>query len=149
LLEFSRANEEHERALALAPGSARVLWNYGFFAVLMGRNDFGLKLLHRALVLDPLNSQAHDLLGTTLLYRHRYPEAIAAYKDAEALDPSTPNSESGSIGYAFYLLGDFENARSSCEKRSEINQLCLALTYEKLGRHADAQAMLAKARASW
>jgi TolB-like protein/Flp pilus assembly protein TadD len=150
LIEFPRATEEYERALALGPGNARTLWNYGIFAVHMGRSDFGLTSLRRAVVLDPLNVYAHSALGDALLYVHRYPEAIAAYNDAETLDSSTHNSFSGRIGYAYYLLGDFESACSSCEKRPEndTNQFCLAMGYAKLGRHADAEAMLAKARAS-
>ena len=150
LLEFQRATEEFERAMALGPGTARTLRNYGGFAVDMGRNDFGLTLLRRALVLDPLNVLAQQALGDALPYLHRYPEAIAAYNHAEALDSNTPNSFSHNIGWAYYLLGDFESARASCEKRPEYdgNQLCLAVIYDKLGRHADAEAMLAKVRTS-
>jgi len=152
LLEFPRATEEFERAMAFGPGTARTLRNYGGFAVEMGRSDFGLTLLRRAVVLDPLNVLAYsavgDALGDSLF--HRYPEAIAAYNHAEALDSNTPNSFSASIGWAYYLLGDFESARFSCEKRPEYdgNQLCLAVSYDKLGRHADAEAMLAKVRTS-
>ena len=55
LLAFPPATEEFERALALGAGNARILRDYGLFAVLMGRGDFGLMLLRRALALDPLN----------------------------------------------------------------------------------------------
>lgn len=66
-LDFSRAIEEFERALALAPGSTRVLRDYGSFAVAMGRTDFGLTSLRRAVVLDPLNVLSHGFLGEALL----------------------------------------------------------------------------------
>lgn len=73
----------------------------------------------------------------------------AAATHAEALDSRTPNSQSDEIGVAYYLLGDFERARVSCEKRPEFdnNQICLAVTYDKLGRHAEAQEELAKLKA--
>ena len=47
------------------------------------------------------------------------------------------------------MLGDFESARSACEQDADENEgeFCLAITYDKLGRHADAEAMLAKVRA--
>jgi len=53
-------------------------------------------------------------------------------------------------GLAHYKLGDLESARSSCEAKrdSEVLQVCLAITYQKLGRQADAESMLAKIRAS-
>jgi TolB-like protein/Flp pilus assembly protein TadD len=150
LLEFKQASEEYERALALGPGNARALKNYGVFAAFMGRGDFGITLLRRALTLDPLNLSVHEHLGDALNVQRRYPEAIAAYREAETLDSEAPDSSSPTIGLAYFMLGDFESARSSCEKKSENpnRQVCLALTYDKLGRHTDAEAMLAKYLAS-
>jgi len=150
LLEFKEASEEYERALVLGPGNARVLRDYGGFAVYMGRNDSGLTAVRRAVVLDPLNSSAQGFLGQALFVLRRYPEAVAAYNDAEALPSTTPGAFLGAIGLAYYLRGDFESARSVCEqKRQDLNsQSCLAMTYDKLGRHADAEAMLAKMRAT-
>jgi tetratricopeptide (TPR) repeat protein len=53
-------------------------------------------------------------------------------------------------GFAYYVLGDFERARALCENRPDDwgYQFCLAMTYDKLGRHADAESMLAKMRAA-
>ncbi len=51
------------------------------------------------------------------------------------------------LGYAEYLLGNFERARSICEAKQHFwsAQMCLSV-YEKLGRHDAAAAMLAKVR---
>jgi len=148
-LDFTRAIEEFERALALAPGSARVLRDYGVFAVAMGRADFGLTSLRRAVVLDPLNVNAYGFLGDALLNLRRYEEFIAVAKNAKAFDPDERSYE-GSIGVGHYLLGDFQTARAHCEangEKDEEAQFCLAVTYDKLGRHSDAEAMLEKIRA--
>jgi tetratricopeptide (TPR) repeat protein len=52
-------------------------------------------------------------------------------------------------GMAYYGLGDYERARSSCEaKRSSDSAWCLAMVFEKLRRHSDAQAQLARLHAS-
>ena len=48
------------------------------------------------------------------------------------------------------MLGDLQAARAHCEgtgENDEVAQFCLAVTYDKLGRHADAEAMLEKIRA--
>jgi TolB-like protein len=148
-LDFTLAIEEFERALALAPGSARVLRDYGDFAVAMGRSDFGLTSLRRAVVLDPLNVNTYGFLSDGLLYLRRYEESIAVANNAKALDPDERWFEA-SIGLDYYLLGDFQAARAHCEgngEKDEAAQFCLAVTYDKLGRHADAEAMLAKIRA--
>jgi TolB-like protein/Flp pilus assembly protein TadD len=150
LLEFAPASEEYERALTLAPGNARILRNYGDFAVLMGQSDSGLIALRRAVALDPLNYKSHSSLGRGFLFLRRYPEALAAFKDAQALNPDNPFLNAH-IGLTYYLLGDAESARSSCLNKAgddAFGQFCLAITYDKLGRHADAAVILAKMRAS-
>jgi TolB-like protein len=148
LREFMHTLEEYERALALAPGNVRVLRDYGAFAVDMGRTDSGLKSIRRAVELDPLNANSYTYLGAALLALRRYEEAIAAYKEALAVggDPGP-----AAIGEAYYLLGDLQSARTSCEDNARETvdvQICLALTYDKLGRHADAEAELAKIKAT-
>jgi len=96
-------------------------------------------------VLDPLDTASHFHLGVSLFSARQNKEAIAAFTDALATDPEEPQSNA-QLGLAYYGLGDFERARTSCERMPEdqSNQLCLAVTYDKLGRHADAEAMLAK-----
>jgi TolB-like protein/tetratricopeptide (TPR) repeat protein len=149
LREFTPALEEYERALALAPGDGRVLRDYGAFAVNMGRTDSGLKALRRAAELDPLNANSHAYLGAALSTLRRYEEAIEAYKEALAVggDPGIHVV----IGEAYYLLGDLQSARTSCEENAAETidvQICLALIYDKLGQHADAEAELRKIKAT-
>ena len=146
-LDFLRASQEYDRALALEPGNARLLQNYAWFAVLMGQTEAGLAAAHRAVALDPLNSGNHYSLGAALLFAHRPREAIAVFTDARALNPN----DSG-LGFAYYWIGDFQSARAAFESIQAGNHfnrlLGLALTYDKLGRHTDAETMLAQMRAS-
>jgi TolB-like protein len=147
-LEFSGATQEYDRAMALAPGNARILSDYGAFAVLMGRTEAGLTAAHRLLILDPLNSMNYFGLGHSLMFARRYREAIRALTDAKALTPEDVSVNMW-LGIAYYMSGDLERARDACEKAGEVNgPWCLAMVYDKLGRHTEAQAMLAKVRAS-
>jgi TolB-like protein/cytochrome c-type biogenesis protein CcmH/NrfG len=148
-LDFRQASKEYERALALSPGNARVMRDYGQFAVWMGRADAGIAAVRRAVVLDPLSVRSHSVLGRALTYARRYEEAVAADNEALELDPESPGMH-GSRGLAYYLLGDFQNARSSCETKPGfwVSKWCLAVTYDKLGQHGDAEAMRAKLEAS-
>ena len=147
-LEFTAASKEYERAVALGPGNVRALKDYGSFAIEMGRGDSGLTALRRAVALDPLNRHVHMALGDGLVSLRRYAEALTAYKESETLYPARPGSLAGTIGITYYLLGDFESARSACESRPDpyVTPYCLAMTYNKLGRHVDAETMLAKIR---
>jgi TolB-like protein/Tfp pilus assembly protein PilF len=149
VLDFPRANEAHERSIALAPGNARVLRDYATFAVAMGHTEAGIAAARRAVVLDPLSPAAHGFLGGALYLGRKNREALAAYQDALILDPEHP------VIYAFrgliyYALGDYERARASCESKPDYwqDQKCLAITYNKLGRRADAEGMFQRLRAS-
>lgn len=147
-LDFAQTKVELERAIALAPGNAQILGWYGRFAVMMGRTEAGIAAVRRAVILDPLNPRTHYRLMQVLYYARLYAESVAAGNDLLALDPQEVQSF-GFRGLAYYGLGDFQRARSSCEARSsdEFAQFCLALTYHKLGRQTDAEAELAKLRA--
>jgi tetratricopeptide (TPR) repeat protein len=104
--------------------------------------------MRRAVTLDPLNALTHHLLGFGLYLAHRYEEARAANAEAISLDPDLLRAYAYS-GVTDYQLGNLAGARATCEARPDYwgTQWCLALTYEKLGRHADAQAAVAKIQA--
>jgi TolB-like protein/Tfp pilus assembly protein PilF len=144
-LDFTHASEAYERAMALAPGNADVLREGGRFAAYMGRFNAGLAAAHRAVALDPLNPRSHFLLGQALFFARRYEEAVAVFGEVISLSAET-NPAYGLRGLAYYELADFQTARSPCETKPDYwySQWCLAVTYDKLGRHADAEAELKK-----
>jgi TolB-like protein/tetratricopeptide (TPR) repeat protein len=148
-LDFTQANQEYERSLALAPGDARVLRRYATFAARMGRSEAAIAAGRRAVVLDPLSRNSYGALARILSLGRRNQEALAAFQEALALDPKFP-SVLANRGFAYYAQGEYERARVSCESTHDTwsGQYCLAITYDKIGRHADAQAMLATMKAS-
>ena len=98
------------------------------------------------MVLDPLNPRSHYRLAEALYNARRYQESVTAYQQFINLDPESPHAHAFQ-GLAYYSLGNYEAARATCEAKSgQWNQLCLAVVYQKLGRHADAQAQLANMR---
>jgi TolB-like protein/DNA-binding winged helix-turn-helix (wHTH) protein len=148
-LDFVRAEKEYERAVALEPESERMLRAYARFAALMGHFDQAVAAARRAVLLNPLDYNSHKELGQALELARRYDEAIPAWDDALALAPDNAFLHAH-LGFVYYALGNFERSRSVCEIKLEhfVTQVCLASAYEKLGRHRDAQAELAKLRAA-
>ena len=144
-LDFMQAGDEYERALALAPGNAGILRASGEFAANMGHFDAGLGAARRAVVLDPLAHQSHTVLGRALYAARRYEEAVAAFAEVISLEPDFKVTYQ-ERGLAYYGLGYLESARASCETKPDYwpSQWCLAVVYDKLGRHADAEAVFSK-----
>jgi TolB-like protein/Flp pilus assembly protein TadD len=145
-LEFTHASQEYERALRFASGNALVLQDYGLFTVLMGQTDQGLSAARRAVHLDPLNDNALLALFLALTAARQPREAIAVFHDAQTLEPTTWFAQ----WTPYYMLGDYQGARAICESNSRYpdTHVCLAMTYDKLGRHADAEAELARFKAA-
>jgi TolB-like protein/tetratricopeptide (TPR) repeat protein len=148
-LEFTQASEAYQRAQALAPGSVQVLGLSGRFAALMGHSEIGVAANRRALVLDPLNPRSHHLLGQALYAARRYDDMLVAFTGVISLDRDE-KPPYGYRGLAYYGLGDLQKARASCESRPDfwLSQWCLAVVYDKLGRHADAETALADLKAA-
>jgi TolB-like protein len=149
-LNFEQANEEYERAVALAPGDAQVVRLSGVFAAYMGHFDAAIAATRRAVILDPLADLSRTDLGSVLYMARQYGEAASTYAEVLSLNPGYKEGY-GERGLALLALADLAGARAVCEKKRDywISQQCLALVYEKLGRHADAQAELAKMKATY
>jgi len=147
MLEFTRAAGEYERAVALAPGNAQVIRDYAAFAGAIGRLDAAISAGRRAVLLDPLNPDSHATLAGALYAARQYSDSIAAFQEVLILDPDYADQYSWAPSYA---LGKLQTVRAWCEGRPANwgSQVCLAITYDKLGRHADAEAQLAKFKSS-
>jgi TolB-like protein/Flp pilus assembly protein TadD len=146
--DFTHAGDEYARARALAPGNSQVLQDYGAFAASTGRTEAGLAAIRHAVRLDPLSTDSLYRLGEAQWISRRYNEAAAAFEEVITLDPDASRAYAWR-GLAYYGLGDFQSARSSCEARGQKvwPRFCLELVYYKLGRHADAEATFTKVRA--
>ena len=148
-LDFTQASAALERAMALGPGNALLLGEAGRVFTFTGHFDAGLAAARRAVVLDPLNPRSHEVFGEASYFARRYQDAVAALGDVISLESDFQRAY-GYRGLAYYGLGDLQGARSSCEAKSGawVSQWCLAVAYEKLGRHADADAQLKKMQAA-
>jgi len=148
LLDFAHGMAEYERALALAPGDARVISNYADFLSRMGHADAAVASAQRAVTLDPVNAASYDDLGYVFYFSHRHREAVAAFDRALSLNPHIHWGH-GMRGLAYLGLGEPDAARQSCltPPLSWVGQMCTAVVYAKLGLKAQAQAQVTQMKA--
>jgi TolB-like protein/Tfp pilus assembly protein PilF len=134
---------ELERALKLAPGSARILALHSLAPLALGHWDAALRDLNTSVALDPLYPAAHLLLGMTQLAAGHWSEAEVAFKRALDIAPSY-------AGTHFYLA---EALLFKGEKQAALTQIDLesietlrwagrAAIFHSLGRKADSDAAL-------
>ena len=147
--DFVQADGEFGHAMALAPGSARMLSAYSRHAAELGHTAAAVAAAHRALALDPLNFHVYRTAGIAFLLVRQYADAIVAFRTAISLQPDWVRNYA-LLGRAHYFSGDFEAARASCEVAlaEELGQMCLTVVYRKLGRQADAEVMLQRVKTS-
>ena len=136
-LDLRAAGAEYERALALAPNNVEVLLRWGLLQNSLGRFDASIATCGAPSHWIPLNPRVQralaDCLQGPVAIRRRYWRTTGPF----SLDPEAPEAYARR-GQSYYLLGDYENARRSCEARPGDweHEMCLAMTYFKLGRRA-------------
>ena len=148
LLDFTHGMAEYQRALALAPGDARVISRSAGFLSRMAHADAAVASAQRAVTLDPVNAESYNDLGYVFYFSHRYREAIAAIDRALSLNPHILWAP-GIRGLAYLALGESAAARDSCliPPASWIAQMCAAVAYAKLGLKPQAQEQVEKLKA--
>jgi tetratricopeptide (TPR) repeat protein/tRNA A-37 threonylcarbamoyl transferase component Bud32/TolB-like protein len=98
--KYADAESMYRKASELAPGNQRPLYNLGAMYLLEGRYQEAIDAFQRSIQLRPTMS-AYGNLGTAYFYLREYPDAIAAYEKARALDEKYFMNW-GNVGDALY-----------------------------------------------
>jgi len=136
--DWTGAQAEAQKALALDPGSSSAVASAGVLAFVLGQYDKALTLLQRATATDPLNADAQLYLGYVFWRVGKYSEALIASRKALDLNPELPD---GHFIVASTLLktGDAAGALRETELSSDFERsLSRAYVFHALGRKADA-----------
>jgi len=104
----------------------------------------------RAVALSPNGADAHAHLAVILNYVGRREEATALFKKATRLNPMPPNWYLFSLGDAYCLTGQYEEAIATLQKALKRNpddlmaHIALATSYSMGGREEEARAEAAE-----
>jgi len=136
--DWTGAQAEAQRAMALDPGSSSAVASAGLLAFVLGQYDKALTLLQRATATDPLNADAQLYLGYVFWRGGKNSEARVAARKALDLNPELPD---GHFIVAATLLktGDAAGALRETDLGSDFERsLSRAYVFHALGRKADA-----------
>jgi tetratricopeptide (TPR) repeat protein len=143
MFDWPGATYEYKRALALAPGSAKVQVLYAQSEAMLGHKEEALAAARRGLELDPLNFWSHKILLDVLRFNGQFEKVDAAVHEAEVLNLGHSNVLAYFMDNALLASGQFVRARQYCESPAtpldeDDRHLCLAVDYHALGRNVDA-----------
>ena len=121
-LDFPGAQADEQKALTLASGDSRVQNDYGYLLATFGRLPDAIATMNRAIVLDPLNSDAWGNLGSYLTAQRNFPAARRALQRALAISPDDVETHFG-LGSLNLLDGQLDAALAEFTKSDDANRL--------------------------
>jgi adenylate cyclase len=147
---MERASELAQKALALDDTKDFAHSLLGHISLMMRQHEKAIAEGERAVALSPNGADAHANLAMTLHYVGRREEAIVLLEKAIRLNPIPPNWYLFSLGEAYCLTGQYEEAIAVYTKvlhrtPEDIRTLIgLAATYSLMRREEEARAQAAQ-----
>jgi DNA-binding winged helix-turn-helix (wHTH) protein/tetratricopeptide (TPR) repeat protein len=103
-----KAEETYEHVIRIHPLCAVCFDQYGIYYKKAGRLEDAVTMHRRAIAIDADSSQFHSNLAVSLMLLGRFRESIVPLTKALAI--SRDNEVLSNLGYAEYLVGDYEAA---------------------------------------
>jgi TolB-like protein/Flp pilus assembly protein TadD len=140
--DWSGAEAEFKRAIALNPNYATAHQWYGQFLRLMGREKEAIAEEEKSLNLDPLSLIINVEAGLPYFYLDRYDEALQHYRKALEMEPNFALAHHD-IGWVLEAQGKYPEAIEEFERAVQISDVAalwsaLGHAYGMAGRKQDA-----------
>ena len=143
---INRALAYGKQAIDLDKKLPQAYWVLGY-VYLYGHEDHdkALEMGQKAIALDPNHADGYALLAITNTLSDRPQRALALIRMALRLNPHYPSQYPSVLGYAHYVAGNYEAARTSLEKAIELNaeritpNVFLLAIYQRLGKTEEVQ----------
>ena len=113
--DFTAAEQNMQRALALNPGDAFILHVAARLNANLGRIDDAIDLMQQSIALDPVSAGSHRRLGSMLYRAHRLEDATDSLKMALSFSPGMDRAQVY-IGRVLLAQGDASGALVAMEQ---------------------------------
>lgn len=115
-----KAFQSSQKAVELNPNNSLAYHRYGWFLMIAGKDQEGLRQLERALELDPLSSTIQTNIGYAHFCARRYEQAIEQFKKVIANDQSN-SLPHWYLGASFHSLEQFDEMITAYVKALELD----------------------------
>ncbi len=113
------AESIYQQILQAEPNQPEAMHLLGLVACQVGKNDIGIELITKALVIKPHYAEAHSNLGNVLQEQGNLDEAVESYHKALAIKPDYTEANYN-LGNALKELGKLDEAIASYRKALAI-----------------------------
>ncbi len=117
---WSAADEEFKRALALDANSVVAHEFYGQYLSAIGRAPEGIAEARRAVELDPLSAEATTFLAAAFYCAHHYAEAIAQFRETLEMEPNYSLAHLW-LGKSYVLNGELDRGMAEIRRAKELD----------------------------
>jgi serine/threonine-protein kinase len=138
--DWSGAEKEYKRALALDPSYATGRHWYALLLANLGRHDEAIKEIEQARRLDPLSPRINANVGLVFYQARRYGQAISALRKALDLFPHDAATHEW-LGRTYLQKGPYEEAVAEVSSATDVRAL-LACAHAMAGRRDEALEIL-------
>ncbi|MFM8410908.1 MAG: tetratricopeptide repeat protein [Alphaproteobacteria bacterium] len=122
--DHAGAERAFRRGLEIAPDDAEIRNSLGWTLFQSGRSAEAVAEYERAIASDPKHGKAHANLGLALVELGRLDEAASHYRASIEIEPRAEIWSD--LAFAQMRMGEFDEARASCEKALAIDPGCAA-----------------------
>ena len=136
-----------QRASALDPSDSRSHWILGIVYLQERQFDRAMAEYERALALNPNDVDVRMEMAEALVMVGRHEEGINLMKRTMRLNPIYPDWYLWDVGWAYYLMGRYEEALAEMKRMKEVPYKAhrtFAAIYAQLGRLEEAKAEAAE-----
>jgi tetratricopeptide (TPR) repeat protein len=144
------AFDSAQRAVALNDSLSIAHALLGHLYLFKKQHEQAIAKVERAILLDPNDAESYAWLGQILNYSGRPEETVGLMEKAMRLNPHYPEYYPSILGFAYRLLGQYEEAiaaqKSAVTRNPDFlsGHTVLAVLYSELGREEEARAEVAE-----
>ncbi|MBI3797659.1 MAG: adenylate/guanylate cyclase domain-containing protein, partial [Deltaproteobacteria bacterium] len=148
--DLERAFVQARKAVALDDSLPFAHTTLGWVYLMKKQHDQAVAEAERAIILDPNSAQGYVMLGDMLIFTGRPEETVGLMEKAMRLDPHYPPHYLNILGFAYLMMGRYEDAiaplKKALSRHPDLLQAHanLAVVYSELGREEEARAEAAE-----
>ena len=125
--DWSGADKEFQRAIALNPACVQAYHWRGTLLTMLGRPEEGLKEKNKALAIDPLSVVVRTDVGRMLYFARQYEQALEHFRAALELDPNFILAHI-CLAHVYEQVGQFDKAIAELQTAVKISGCLFALS---------------------